>query len=178
MFLALAYQLPPVPPRKPWITEDMVKGLTTIGLIALLSWGGIQQAPVHFPRVDFDQQQPVSAPQPMPAAETDLFKWAVTQGGLTVVILAFLWFDRRERQRDKEEAKRDREELKSLISDLRDEKKALLDQLRDEKHMLAQVVDKNTTSQQSVALAVAGNTQATQTLATNVDRLERSLGKQ
>lgn len=174
MWLACAYQLPPIQPRKEWrINEDVVKGLTVLGLVGLLSWGSLQQAPVRIPQVDFDQQQPGA--QPMPTAETDLFKWAVTQGGLTVVILAFLWFDRRERQRDKEEAKRDREELKSLITDLRDEKKALLEQFREEKFMLSQVVEKNTAAGMSQALATAANTQATQTLAQNIDRLERSI---
>lgn len=174
MWLACAYQLPPLPPR--WrINEDAVKGLTILGLVGLLSWGSLQtQAPVRMPQVDFDRQQPVGT-QPMPTAETDLFKWAVTQGGLTIVILAFLWFDRRERQRDKEEAKRDREELKALIGDLRDEKKALIEQGREDKQMLAQVVEKNTAAGLSQALATAANTQATQTLAQNIDRLERSI---
>lgn len=175
MWLACAYQVPELPTRKGWrVGEDVVKGLTVLGLVGLLSWGNLQNAPVRMPQVDFDRQQPVGT-SPMPTVETDLFKWAVTQGGLTIVILAFLWFDRRERQRDKEEAKRDREELKALIVDLRDEKKALLEQFREEKQMLAQVVEKNTAAGLSQALATAANTQATQTLAQNIDRLERSI---
>lgn len=94
---------------------------------------------------------------PTETTQVDLVKWGMTQGALALVLLVVLWSYRRDFFRKL------------------DERQALIDVLREEKNLIAGVIDKNTGALQSQALALAANTQATQTLATNVDRLERSI---
>ena len=101
-------------------------------------------------------QQPVTDGLPT-ESYTDLVKWGVTQGGITLVLVVVLWSYRREFLRKAE--KQD----------------SIIEVLRDEKKLLMEVIKENTAASLSQALATAANTQATQSLATNVAHLERSL---
>jgi hypothetical protein len=112
-------------------------------------------------------QSPVS--DGLPAnTQIDLVKWGMTQGGLVIVLLVVLYWVRVD-QRSKFI------DLEALIAQLRADKATERDESREEKRMLVAVIEKNTAAALSQALATAANTQATQSLATNIDRLERSL---
>ena len=91
------------------------------------------------------------------STQIDLVKWAITQGALALVLLVVLWSYRRDFFRKMSE------------------KDSTIELLQEQNKMLAGLIKENTSAAQSQALATAANTQATQALATNIDRLERSI---
>jgi flagellar biosynthesis/type III secretory pathway M-ring protein FliF/YscJ len=90
---------------------------------------------------------------PMTGGEIDLVKWAVTQGGLTLVVIILVFILKRELARKTEKTQ---EELGREV---------------EAKQLLANVLEKNANAMLQQALAVAANTKATEQLALNVNHL-------
>jgi hypothetical protein len=90
----------------------------------------------------------------MAPTEVDLIKWGATQGGfLLIIILGGLSY---------------RRDFFRKIST----QQADLDAIREEKRMLAAIVRENTEAATRQTVAIESNTNATNRLATSVDRLE------
>ncbi len=85
------------------------------------------------------------------------WRWLVTQGGITVALLAVLWFYRRDllRQRSDEEARTKFE--------------------RDRGDSLQRALERNSNALTEQALAVRGNTDSTHRLARGVEKLDERL---
>lgn len=105
---------------------------------------------------------PVSALQTTPGItpvetdmgpETDIIKWGVTQGALTLVLMLVLISYRRDFFRKHEV------------------KQGEIDALREEKRMLSSVIEKNADAMVRQAVSVNANTDATRLLAQNVNSL-------
>ncbi len=93
---------------------------------------------------------------PGSGAELD-WRWLVTQGGITVALLAVLWFYRRDllqRQRD--------EEARTKFE-------------RDRGDSLQRALERNSNALTEQALAVRGNTDSTHRLARGVEKLDERL---
>jgi hypothetical protein len=103
-----------------------------------------------------------AAAQPLtPSAgpqETDILKWSFTQGALTLVLVLTLVSYRRDFFRRI------------------DSKQSEIDLLREEKRMLRDVIERNAEAMLSQAVAIAGNTKATELLAQNVNNLAERRG--
>ena len=89
----------------------------------------------------------------MTPQETEFAKWLATQGGITVVTILVLVFYRRDFFRKIEQAKSE--------ADLQ----------REEKLHLKEVIKENAAINQTVALAIAQNTHATEMLTKSIDTL-------
>lgn len=89
----------------------------------------------------------------MGPTETDLVKWAFTQGGLMLVLIVVLLSYRRDFFR-----KAESHQLQ-------------IDALREEKRDLVRVLEQNASAMVNHAVATAANTKATELLAQNVNNL-------
>lgn len=110
----------------------------------------------------FAYQAPAAGPQgetAMGPTETDLVKWAFTQGGLMLVLIVVLVSYRRDFFRKNEASA------------------ALTEALREEKRELRTVLDKCANAMLDQAVATQSNTKATEMLAQNVNNLaDRRMG--
>ena len=95
----------------------------------------------------------------MGQTETDLVKWAFTQGGLMLVLIVVLISYRRDFFRKNEG------------------QQAQIEGLREEKLHLVNVIEKNANAMVTQAVATQANTRATEMLAENVNiLLDRRMG--
>lgn len=126
--------------------------LLIFGTMALT--GAIRSAPVVAPVLAFQTGQPSPQEEPrMGATEIDLVKWAVTQGGLTLLLIVVLVSYRRDFFRKNES------------------KQAEIDDLREEKREQSAIIDRCANAMLSQAVATQANTEATRLLAQNVNNL-------
>lgn len=138
--------------------------LMILGMMAMTSVSGAVRSRVLPPAAVVAYQGPGTVPG-LPVdtgmSPSDLLKWGIQQGGLTLVIVLLLWSYRRDFFR-KIEGK-DIEILK-----LREER-------REDRRTMADLLDRNTRSASDHALSVARNTDATNALANAVKDLNQSI---
>lgn len=139
-----------------------MKGTLILALVAMLSMSSLQ--PAQPAQGYVAQAPPTTEPTTMTPQETDLFRWAVTQGGLTLALVLVLVFYRRDFFRKLEQSE---ETQRAALS----AKQAEIELMREEKQNLKELVKENAASAQAVALAVAQNTHATDMLAASIKQL-------
>ena len=130
-----------------------MKGTLILGLLALLAIGSASQPTMPATAYLGGEQSTTEAPDTMTPQETEFAKWLATQGGITVVTILVLVFYRRDFFRKIEQAKSE--------ADLQ----------REEKLHLKEVIKENAAINQTVALAIAQNTHATEMLTKSIDTL-------
>jgi len=131
-------------------------------LCALVANGVTRSVPVASAAVLAFQAAPGQSPSGdtgMGQTETDLVKWAFTQGGLMLVLIVVLISYRRDFFRKNEG------------------QQAQIEGLREEKLHLVNVIEKNANAMVTQAVATQANTRATEMLAENVNiLLDRRMG--
>lgn len=138
--------------------------LMFLGMMAMTSVMGAVRARAVVPPVVVAYQGPGTVPG-LPGetgmSPSDLLKWGVQQGGLTLVIVLLLWSYRRDffRKIDNKDAE---------ILKLREER-------REDRRAMAEIIDRNARATGEHALSVARNTDATNALTAGVKELNQNI---
>lgn len=137
-----------------------MKGTVILMLVALLSISSAQPtAPTTSYAVQSERPADTMTPQ-----DTELFRWSVTQGGLTLALVLVLFFYRRDFFRKLEQSE---ETQRAALA----AKQAEIELMREEKQNLKELIKENAASATAVAMAVSQNTHATDMLSQSIKAL-------